>query len=396
MADTELSGSPSFPRMLAIFFAIFHPTAGPSVIHQIPNNFVSTATEKTAGKINFDSISEYVIPKRQLCDRMVATCVSGYRVLGYPIYMLGSHYERNAFIFNCCVIFDEADNAASYVPVVKRLAKTLKNMEELKGSLSSETGRGVVYHVIEQVLEDLNNYCECMIPIIDDEVTLNIKLFPSYRRPPIIRDWHVPVPTINLKGMIDQDWDLTVQRVIPYIDGVSSVRRIAELSDVDPILVAKAMQHLYYYGCLITTDIFQFGGMYAVTPELSLMTLDVSTQRECLAYVSREEDVSFAAIFALYSSLRIGKSLRDWITLYADALKGIDIRRFITFGVIKGFIYRVHCFPFLAKDHRISGEVSEWADGTRHVDELGVMLKRSPADLQAALKACGSLQLIYR
>ena len=56
---------------------------------------------------------------------------------------------------------------------------------------------------------------------------------------------------------------------------------------------------------------------------------------------------SFAALFELYTSLRHGKLLRQWITENKNALGGIDIRRFISFGVIKGFLYRVHRYPIL-------------------------------------------------
>jgi len=54
---------------------------------------------------------------------------------------------------------------------------------------------------------------------------------------------------------------------------------------------------------------------------------------------------SFAALFELYCSLRQGKMLRQWIREHINSLGGIDIRRFISFGVIKGFLYRIHRYP---------------------------------------------------
>ncbi|KAH8724378.1 hypothetical protein GQ44DRAFT_274220 [Phaeosphaeriaceae sp. PMI808] len=41
--------------------------------------------------------------------------------------------------------------------------------------------------------------------------------------------------------------------------------------------------------------------------------------------------------------MRQGLSVREW---YADMLVSIDLRRFVKFGVIKGFMYRVHRYAF--------------------------------------------------
>ena len=400
MGDQSISDGSSFPRMLAIFFAVFHPTAGPSVIYQVPTNFVGSPSNVTADhtyNVNMDCVSEYVIPKRQLCDRIISVCNSGYRIIGYPIHMEGAHYERNAFIFNCCVVFNESDDVSAYKPVVYRLAQVLKSMEELKRSLSTEGERGVVLHVIEQVLEDLNNYCECMIPIIDEEVTLNIKLFPQYKQPMRVKDWHVPIPTVRLDSLVDANWDLTMQKLIPHIDGIASVRQISELADVDPVLVSKCMEHLVYYNCLLTTDIFQFSGIYAVTPELNSIVNEPSLQEECCLYVALPNSSipDFATIFCLYTSLRQGLVLKDWLKLHILELVDIDLRRFISFGVIKGFLYRVHSYPCLPQDARTT-KLTQMADGSRHMDEICTVLSRPYNEVLSELKAAGQVQIIYR
>lgn len=41
-----------------IFFCKFHATAGPQIVTQVPHNFIS--------KDEFDTISQYMIPKAQL------------------------------------------------------------------------------------------------------------------------------------------------------------------------------------------------------------------------------------------------------------------------------------------------------------------------------------------
>lgn len=397
--------SPPFPRLLAIFFAVFHPQAGPEVIYQVPSDFIGSASNPSGASkedhffcINMDSVSEYLIPKRQLCDRMVSICNSGYRILGWPIRVEGSQYERNAFIFNCCMAFDETQDVSSYIPVVRRLARVLKNMEEMKKILSSDTERRIIQIVIQRVLEDLNSYGECRIPIIDDEVTLNIKLLPRYAQPRKVRPWHVPVPLAPLQELVSDNWDLTVQKVIPHIDGVSSVRQISESSDVDPLLVASCMEHLIYYNCLMITDIFQFNAIYSVTPEINRLNVDQDLKVECCEYVrSRMSStkLTWATIFELYTSLRCSMPLKEWMKIHYNEVRHIDLRRFITYGTTKGFLYRVYTYPFLEQENRNS-KLAQMADGTRHLDDICTSEGRSYSEIMAALGKCGRVELIGR
>lgn len=75
-------------------------------------------------------------------------------------------------------MLDEDAEFSTYKSVVRKLAKLFKALEEQCGFLSREAGLlggeeggedegpgGRIYGLIEQVLEDLNNYSECMIPI---------------------------------------------------------------------------------------------------------------------------------------------------------------------------------------------------------------------------------------
>jgi hypothetical protein len=52
--------------------------------------------------------------------------------------------------------------------------------------------------------------------------------------------------------------------------------------------------------------------------------------------------VDGATLVELYASFKQGQSVKQWYAQHSRLLANIDIRRFITFGVIKGFLYRVH------------------------------------------------------
>lgn len=201
--------------------------------------------------------------------------------------------------------------------------------------------------------------------------------------------------------------DLTLNKILPHINGVNSISRIAQLADTDPSLTRRAIQHLVYYGCLVLLDIFSFGAIYAPTAEIGAFVADHDIKEECRRYVQvprlrigsdaqtvrvgsesemnrhdrpesrssssasqysdrvdssvksskpdpphalqrdalENEDewpIEHETLIMLYTSLRQGLTLKIWVLDNLELLKGIDVRRLITFGIIKGFLYRVH------------------------------------------------------
>lgn len=103
-----------------------------------------------------------------------------------------------------------------------------------------------------------------------------MKLFPHHRVPPDVKGWHVPVPKIKFADVVDPTWDLTLQKVIAHIDGVSDVRRIAFAADVSLDLTKLALRHLLYYDTVLLLDMFFFGGCYAPRPAIHDFVANVS------------------------------------------------------------------------------------------------------------------------
>lgn len=272
----------------------------------------------------------------------------------------------------------------SYKSVVKKLAHLMRSLEEQSYFLSDDNAApnsGKIYSLCEMLMEDLNDYCECMIPI-DELNTLNIKLFPTLPNPVSVKPWYAPLFTVRIETMVDENWDLTMLRIIPYINGVNSVKRIAALADADIKLTKKCIKHLLYYGCVLLLDIFSFNAIYAPTAEFAnMIAKDTDMQKECARYVNtafapgaqeeaivdgtterrtsgltsvtlgdeeiwpltgKGEPIDGVGIVQLFACLRQGVTVREWYAQNANMLANIDMRRFVTFGVIKGFLYRVH------------------------------------------------------
>ncbi|KAK2736630.1 Nitrogen permease regulator 2 [Onygenales sp. PD_40] len=394
----------------AIFYSKFDTQEGPKVVHQVPDGSIvpsPTAPPNQPPLLTFSDISFFVIPRQELCGNLIHVCSGGYRILGSPVCLTSPRYDRNEFIFNFCIVLAEEEEFGSYKSVVQKLAHLMCGLEEQSGFLSrdfSKGGEGKVHSLCETLMEDLNNYCECMIPI-DELNTLNIKLFPIYPSPPMVKAWQVPLFTVRYEAFMDENWDLTMQRIVPYINGVNSVRIIAALADTDFSLTCNAIRHLLYYGCVFLLDIFSFTAIYAPTAQFSsTIPVDEDMQRECARYVNtrfapsittpptlapstpsttrsrpilhnddyEDEDsiwplvgspangresstssrrrsnniVDGVGLVELYASLRQGLTVKQWYIEHTRELANIDLRRFITFGVIKGFLYRVHKYAY--------------------------------------------------
>lgn len=207
-----------------------------------------------------------------------------------------------------------------------------------------------------------------------------MKLFPTYPSPSRVKPFHVPLATTRLSTLASaQTWDLTTTRLLPYINGLNSVSDIARLADADIRLVRRGIMHLLYYGFLLLLDIFTTSAVYAPTPEIGVIFTDEEMQEECIRYTNTntslyEDDFESVEdgigkrkgvlkkdeLCRLYAGIRHGLTVRAWCLENAELLHGVDVRRFITFGVIKGFLYRVHKYAVAVAS---SSEVGESGSG---------------------------------
>ena len=116
----------SFPRLVAIFYAIFDPHKGAEIQVQSPDE----AFNAQSPLFDFSSVSEFIIPKKEMCNQILSFITpSGYRIVGHPVHIPGSKYKRNFFIYNLAFVFEESAEIGSYNPVVRRLATTFKQLE---------------------------------------------------------------------------------------------------------------------------------------------------------------------------------------------------------------------------------------------------------------------------
>ncbi|KAH9484115.1 Nitrogen permease regulator 2-like protein [Psilocybe cubensis] len=303
----------------------------------------SNSSQRTL--FNFNDISMFVIPHQALCGRLVTCATRRHRIIGFPVELKGN-YTRNYFRYNLCFVFEREADLSCYEPVVRKISRVLKACEEESHFLSSPNTSPAVHAILEQLYEDLNSYSETSISI-DQFNSIELKIFPFYPNPPPLRDWMVPLALINLPKRVEDNWDLTVLKVSKFIDGINHVSRIAHLADCDLALTRQAISHLLYYQVIMMIDIFQYSNMYTLKKSVQWLADEAHVKEECGPYVTKPGKTipDWPRLLHLYSRLKPGKTIFDWMKSHDVESLGIDVRRFTSFGVIKGFLRRVHRYP---------------------------------------------------
>lgn len=399
-----MESSDGFTPIVAIFYAVFHPTEGTKIVNQVPQDCINS-TDKTLFK--FNTIKNYIIPKPHLCNKLITIKVGKYKIIGYPVNIQNENYTRNFFNFNFCFVFPYNSETISYELTIKRMGKMFKVLEEQNYLLSNlganlfiklenmkqinlineipgfknfkKINLSSIDSLINQIYQDLNNYSECCIPL-DSANSIDIKLFPILPAPLNIKAYQVPILIVNLTSLVDVNWDPTMIKILPYINGINSIKKISELSDSDYLLTKQCIQHLMHYKCLLVIDIFQFCNIYAPTNTIDNFLRIPGLSERCQSYIvnydmssrgnsngisergtgptssspvhvkenGRSIKVpSKTLLFYLYRSLNQGQTIKQWYLQHKKHLKFIDIRRFINFGILNGIIYRVHSYPIL-------------------------------------------------
>ncbi|KAG6837286.1 hypothetical protein H0H93_011888 [Arthromyces matolae] len=326
------------PRVQSVFYSVFDVLQGPKIVSQVPEGLIAvpeslvtpaspvdyrepprsiSSATSTPYLFHFDDVSKYVIPQIELKGK----------------------YERNYFRYNLCFVFDRSADLSCYEPIVRKLSRVLSSCEKESGFLYNPKTSAAIPAILEQLYEDLNSYSETSIPI-DRFNSIELKIFPFYPNPPDVKDWMVPLALINITRRVEDNWDLTMVKVANFIDGTNHVSRIAHLADCDLALTRQAISHLLFYQVIMTIDIFQFSNMYTFSSSIQWLADEAHVRNECGPYVTKvgHSMPDWAKLLWLYSRMKPGKTVSEWMNEHNVHSLGIDVRRFTSFGVIKAWL----------------------------------------------------------
>uniref|UniRef100_A0A2P2I0T8 Nitrogen permease regulator 2-like protein n=1 Tax=Hirondellea gigas TaxID=1518452 RepID=A0A2P2I0T8_9CRUS len=473
-----------------LFFAQFHPKFGPQIQYKYPPDCISCDL--------FDKLTNFIIPKPDVLRQVVTITSLGVKVKGYPNKIEDSKYERNALLFNLCLVFKPEARTAPYRPLIHKLSDYLHSLETENGFLSDEESRKQLPLMMEQLYHDLNDTGRCVLKLklrhplhiakeLEQKALIEAtaaemgerRLSFSERRRwdsgpqgrgrvgvvggvrpggggcgigsvgsggpasgetcggrgcAMDRDTHqpeeiavlylkvvdaceAPVPVgeeqvpVLVKPDISEDQhllDLTTQQILPYIDGVDHVAKIACLANVELDLAKKCVQNLVYYEIVQLLPIFQYSNVYVHnTEEMMQLYWSSVLQQKCLEYVVGDaagEPLLFDQVFRLYAKFTRGRTVRQ--ICYCELQLGVsfpppppsgvtahtkpklppnvDIRRLVKFGLMHGIIRRIQQYPLYTphfnkkhkRDRRSESQTSSsqslrrFCDGTASYDLL--------------------------
>ncbi|XP_068107670.1 GATOR1 complex protein NPRL2 [Hyperolius riggenbachi] len=333
-------------RIECVFFSEFHPTLGPKISYQVPEEYISREL--------FDTVQVYIITKPELQNKLITVTAMDKKLIGCPVCIEHKKYSRNALLFNLGFVCDARAKTCALEPIVKKLAGYLKTLELESGFISNEESKQRLVPIMTYLLKELNANGECTLPI-DESNTMHLKVIELRAAPPTAQEYDVPVFTEDKEEFGSGQWDLTTQQILPYIDGFRHIQKISAEADVELNLVRIAIQNLMYYGVVTLVSILQYSNVYCTTPRVQELIHDKTLQDDCLSYVSKPglKRPSLRDVFQLYCGLSPGTTVRDLIARYTQQLQRVDERKLIQFGLMKNLIRRLQKYPVkLSRDER--------------------------------------------
>ena len=182
-------------------------------------------------------------------------------------------------------------------------------------------------HKIPQVLQvlfhKLRCNCEAVVDMAINNNYLSVKLFKStlFKSSQDIEDYHVPAFRFDKIDLSLLPWDITFQHLIPQIDGVSNVKRIARQAQMDVLVAKRCLQLLVFQGCVLVTDAVRFSNVYRIHTEVALqMFSDSDLMAEMRSFSALDPTAmdenghpTNEQLIQFYVKFKPGKKLRDII-----------------------------------------------------------------------------------
>jgi len=228
----------------------------------------------------FSATSEYIITGNELANQTITVSTHGMHILSRPTIICNERrYERNSLLFALGFVLRRNIDPRPYWPLLSNLSSTFRHMEVESEFLTNPTSRPRIQIVLEDILISLNSKQKDCHLLLDDANLLNLQLFKPPPPPtPPVPDYSVPLLLRPEWQLQMYDWDLTINWIVPHVDGVKNVEQIAHSSEVDMEMVRACLRVLRHHGVLAHVDVFRYSNVYECTPRamdlLSAATMD--------------------------------------------------------------------------------------------------------------------------
>lgn len=240
------------------------------------------------------------------------------------------------------------------------------------GFLSRDEYIPRIMFMLNKIMKDLNETRVCTIIDTKAQMTIYLKLTRIAADPPDVFDHQVPIIRAEMEKKLSFDsFDLTTQQVLPYINGVFHLSKIAALADVENALVKSCVQNLVYYNVVELLPLFKYSNIYMCTRGLQNLTKHQKLADECLKFVKVNEEnpaPTLYRVFQLYSQMTHGVNLKALCIRLSPRQHNIDERKLVEFGLKHNLIRNINKFPIFTGS--IPNARQRLYNGLNQLDEI--------------------------
>jgi len=232
--------------------------------------------------------------------------------------------------------------------------------------------------------------CEINIDAVN---RISLKLFERMPLPGEIHLHDVPILCLDSRDVFIKRWDFVIEQILILINGVNNVLAIGKSLNAEPGLIIKGLRQLLHYRCITLIDTFQFTNRYTATPDIHKLAKDKSLKKKCVEYCTSSIQMQQSSqkrpsqkhnmavvLLKLYAALSVEKTVQEFALKHDLEERGICVQQFIVFGVVHGFIRRVHEYP-ICRDRN-----HDLFNGTHHMDYICCKKQMSRKDVLRSLK----------
>lgn len=344
-------------RIRALLYCVFDKEEGPILACSDPPSALPRQQTK---------LGSYLLPEMFVKGRVVSVVVDDNVVLGAPVYIEDTAYDRNCFQFNICVIISNMIDVEPYRDLAQHLASAFQALETQDKFLSRPDRVETVREVLAELRQQLTERGECFVRV-NDSHCISFRVWPcGPLLPAQPKPSEVPVPLADLRTMLAPrhaaltkdtepglpfEPDLALIHLVSYIDGAQTVDELAQASGLDMEVVMICLQHLVYFGLVKVIDAINLKSRYRLTIEFHQAFDSPGVKDEVVQYVTAgrkhfesgdvEGDAFLNKVQGLYAKIDgWSQTLGDFQKDHGSELqeREISLRHFITFGLLRGFL----------------------------------------------------------
>lgn len=262
--------------------------------------------------------------------------------------------------------------------------------------LSKEEFRPRIQLMLNKIISDLNESRQSTIT--EEETTVHLKIARIADDPCEVTDYQVPILKPEFENVQLESWDLTTQQVLPYINSVNHVAKIALIADVENALVKSCIQNLVYYNVVELLPLFKYSNIYMCTRNLQKLARNQAFADECLNFVALKSDQplpNMYFVFQFFSQMAHGVTLNTLCIRLSPRTNNINERKLVEFGLRHSLIRGINKYPIFTGS--IPGNARQRLyNGLLHFDEICCLTNLSPQKLEELIDADTNVTVIMK